>query len=1388
MVDGRLPLPVGTQLTMEDGAVYTITGEPVGRGGGSILYPIQKENENAPIPYALKECYPCSGMYLFEREPSGQICCREEEGEAYLQLLKARMRQEGIISRKIYRVSSRSLPIRQIGETVTLTLPGKTPKAVHNGFSIMDSQSDKGQSLSQWMESQGRFAPQEALRIVQQVLFALKEVHDAGFLHLDIQDGNVFLKGSVSDKNELVTLIDFGCAREMQDGKTAPIADRLIFTTQGFSAPEILLHNDGELQLGPEADLFSVGCLTIYLLTGQRASVAELLANRTGVFLRPNHLRRMKLPKHLADALQQMLARALAREPKERYHNAQEMLRDVTDLVEALRPYRTDLAAVKYDAFICYKHGPVDSVAALTLQRALETYRAPKRAATKRKPFGRVFLDEGELSSCADFGQQIQEALKNAGWLIVICSPDTPTSPWVQQEIDCFLKYHDRSRILAVLTVGSPETAFPPQLLGDGNGTREVFAPHALCETPREAARKLRGDALLKIIAPMLGTTYDTLKQRHRIYRWKRLTAVAAFGLVLALGFGAFALNRAQVIGAQKARIQQEYTNALIKESYFLVEQAEKRLADQDTLSAVELLLQALPSESQERPVLTEAEYLLSKALGVYTTPGSNRNTFTTAGKIETEKNNYMLDETDQYLLAWDSDQDGLEVWDTRTFTRLREISTGDTYGYKMLGIQKNTVLLNRLSDIFSVNFVTGEVVWTALKEEDAPYMSTLCSFLCYCKEGYVLRAWQEEKEDAAFLNVSIRAAADGSVWKKLTIPLPEGSYIGIPTALSEDGKWLAFSGGGDRVYLANLEEEWCSCLIDTLEYMPSQDYTERVVQTLAISDDRLAVIWTDGFALSTMEEKVVTRAVAQTDTFAELYSLETQGLLSRQCLEIFSKENGSADVEFVTYTRNGEPKKGVLFQIDEHVILEDMEDGTVVQEYSLPSELVELTPREDGWDAITADGSFCSLGYAIGFDKEALMTRRCWSRTVTQACWKDGVGYIRHNPFGIDGENTIYIYEKDRFSDGYQKIAALENVSLWQNALWNNDLVILHGYSQVSTVSREGEVEHFCLGEEEEDSRLLGLSADGNRVYLSARDYDSGEDIYYTVDLAGRKVLTCPLPDWETMGYTHMEGFGEDQLFFTEAQEDGTRKLYGWALPAGGLTEYYQTEPEQNIQYSSLQVDENCHCLSFRVEQAGETGKFVWMRLDGGERGELDLPAWAGEDVQLSWNADGSLLWLSWGKTCMALTPTGEKLATLCLDSDVAALWPLEEQELLILDENGALTWYVPDTGMQNQLMLSDYQTMLYSPYEAETWKACAMEEGCVLLLGSSEAFLLERSQDGLKMKAVIDHCIGYDRQTQQFMVADIQYADCQVGSLPVYTLEEMIDMGNRLLGKETH
>ena len=87
-----------------------------------------------------------------------------------------------------------------------------------------------------------------------------------------------------------------------------------------------------------------------------------------------------------------------------------------------------------YDAFISYKHGPVDSAAAKALQKNLEHFHVPIIAGhaqgdRKRKRIKRVFLDEGELSATAAFASRIRLALKNSRWLIIICSPATKNLP-----------------------------------------------------------------------------------------------------------------------------------------------------------------------------------------------------------------------------------------------------------------------------------------------------------------------------------------------------------------------------------------------------------------------------------------------------------------------------------------------------------------------------------------------------------------------------------------------------------------------------------------------------------------------------------------------------------------------------------------------------------------------------------------------------------------------------------------------------------------------------------------------------------------------------------------------------------------------------------------------
>jgi hypothetical protein len=94
----------------------------------------------------------------------------------------------------------------------------------------------------------------------------------------------------------------------------------------------------------------------------------------------------------------------------------------------------------RYAAFISYRHMPRDRQWASRLIHQLETYRTPKplqKAAYPAK-IGTLFRDEDEIAASTDLPEQIKEALARSDNLIVICSPDTPQSRWVSQEIKIF--------------------------------------------------------------------------------------------------------------------------------------------------------------------------------------------------------------------------------------------------------------------------------------------------------------------------------------------------------------------------------------------------------------------------------------------------------------------------------------------------------------------------------------------------------------------------------------------------------------------------------------------------------------------------------------------------------------------------------------------------------------------------------------------------------------------------------------------------------------------------------------------------------------------------------------------------------------------------------------
>ena len=135
-----------------------------------------------------------------------------------------------------------------------------------------------------------------------------------------------------------------------------------------------------------------------------------------------------------------------------------------------------------YDAFISYRHNPLDMSVALRLQQLLE-----RRKGSDDK-YLRVFRDQSELPTSGDLGQDIRTALEHSRYLIVICTPAYRESKWCMAELQYFRELHGHTNhhILPLLAEGEPMEAFPELLLWELRGATDSAGKHVTVRTEVE--------------------------------------------------------------------------------------------------------------------------------------------------------------------------------------------------------------------------------------------------------------------------------------------------------------------------------------------------------------------------------------------------------------------------------------------------------------------------------------------------------------------------------------------------------------------------------------------------------------------------------------------------------------------------------------------------------------------------------------------------------------------------------------------------------------------------------------------------------------------------------------------------------------------------------------
>ncbi len=204
----------------------------------------------------------------------------------------------------------------------------------------------------------------------------------------------------------------------------------------------------------------------------------------------------------------------------------------------------------KYWAFISYSHA--DRKWAEWLHRRIETYRIPRALVAGEVPQRAfpVFRDRDELGSAADLNAQLLGALSQSRCLVVICSPQTVNSRWVNEEIRQFCKLGRADRVFAFIVDGEPKSGdcFPPALL------EAVAEPIAADARPVADGKS---NALLKLLAGMLRLEFDQLRRRdyERQLRTRTIWSAVLLLIATALGGLAFYANHQRGIAEERQRI-----------------------------------------------------------------------------------------------------------------------------------------------------------------------------------------------------------------------------------------------------------------------------------------------------------------------------------------------------------------------------------------------------------------------------------------------------------------------------------------------------------------------------------------------------------------------------------------------------------------------------------------------------------------------------------------------------------------------------------------------------------------------------------------------------------------------------------------------------------------
>ncbi|MGB8493596.1 MAG: protein kinase [Candidatus Acidiferrum sp.] len=187
-----------------------------------------------------------------------------------------------------------------------------------NGLYFITMELVEGKSLQALLDGGHAFPVPRVIRILEQTCSALQFAHERNIVHRDVKPANLMLTA-----DDTVKVTDFGTAKILQFGTVQQTAH--VMGTPSYMSPEQVKGRpvDGR------SDIFSIGVILYEMLTGEKPFPGQSITTVIYKIVNEEPVPPRQINPSIHPGLNDIVLRALAKEPEARYQSCRELLEDL---------------------------------------------------------------------------------------------------------------------------------------------------------------------------------------------------------------------------------------------------------------------------------------------------------------------------------------------------------------------------------------------------------------------------------------------------------------------------------------------------------------------------------------------------------------------------------------------------------------------------------------------------------------------------------------------------------------------------------------------------------------------------------------------------------------------------------------------------------------------------------------------------------------------------------------------------------------------------------------------------------------------------------------------------------------------------------------------------